>query len=431
MEYSILDFGALESNEVNTKYIQAAIDECANSGGGRVVVPAGKFVTGTIRLKSHVELYLERGAILKATQSISEYNEENEFPQNFGSAFEGWDARHLIICVEQEDVAITGGGVIEGIGDICYGGPLKHESNFYWREGYYQNEDMKVLRRGILIMFAECRHVTVKDVKIQNSSSWNLLFYGCDFVKATGLTILNDKKNANSDGIDIDSCSFVTVSDCLIDVGDDCVALRNSAEHLKNNTKPCEHITITNCVFSNSVCAIRVCVGYGSVSYVTISDIVMARSGEGLVFSTGFNNSGALHIHDILVRNVVGNDVGNPLQMFANEAVIERVTVSGLHSNCACGVRLLSGIGSLKDIILKDVTILDSKAEFPMPEILERERMGAIICAEGAKRLSLDNIRVFALDDYFETRKNIINSVNTDFIKKDITLIYKDTASSV
>ena len=85
----------------NTAAIQSAIDECFKTGGGTVTVPAGVYVTGTLRLQSGTELHLEHNSVIKATDDLSEYNELNEYPQNFGAPSEKWSSQHLIIAVEK------------------------------------------------------------------------------------------------------------------------------------------------------------------------------------------------------------------------------------------------------------------------------------------------------------------------------------------
>ena len=108
--YNVLDFGAKE-NVLATKSIQAAIDACSAEGGGRVIIPSGTYVCGTIWLKSNVELHLEMGAVLKASSDMDDYNDEDAYPQNYGVPVENWRGTHLIIALEAHNVAITGNGV--------------------------------------------------------------------------------------------------------------------------------------------------------------------------------------------------------------------------------------------------------------------------------------------------------------------------------
>ena len=115
MNINILTTGAVADGiTLNTESIQKAIDLCAENGGGRVEVPAGTFLTGTIWLKSHVELYLSQGAVLKASSNMDDYNELDAYPQNYSWLPEQWVGKHLIIAVGQTDIAISGHGTIDG-----------------------------------------------------------------------------------------------------------------------------------------------------------------------------------------------------------------------------------------------------------------------------------------------------------------------------
>lgn len=97
-----------------TAALQRAIDTCHANGGGRVVVPAGTYRIGTVYLRSNVELHLEAGTMLLASECLEDYNDPDAYPQNHSSQSEGWCGKHLIIALECENVAITGGGCIDG-----------------------------------------------------------------------------------------------------------------------------------------------------------------------------------------------------------------------------------------------------------------------------------------------------------------------------
>ena len=112
MNTNILDFGAMGDGVTPcTGKIQAAIDACAASGGGRVTVPAGTYLTGTLWLRSHVELHLGHGSVLKGSTELDDYNALDAYEQNFSCQNpEEWVGKHLVLAVECEDVALTGSG---------------------------------------------------------------------------------------------------------------------------------------------------------------------------------------------------------------------------------------------------------------------------------------------------------------------------------
>ena len=417
MNLNVLDFGAVgDGKTLNTKALQAAIDACHSSGGGRVTVPAGCFVTGTIWLKSNVELYLQHNAVLKGSENLDDYNDEDAYPQNFHSLSECWCGKHLIIALEQENVSINGEGAIEGVAYAVFRGPLRGKSNYGWEYGYYTIADGDPLRPGQMVCFIECRHVRVSGITLRDSSCWNLWFHGCDFVKVSGLTILGNKRHCNNDGIDIDACSYVTVSDCLIQTGDDAIAIRCDTDHLSpsKRQKKCEYITVSNCVLSSSSCSIRFGVGRGELHHVSVSDLVIPHSGEGFTFMTGYHGRGCVNIHDVLISNVTANDVGVPLYIRADEAAVERITVDNFHSDCKCCVKILSEIGSVRRLTLHNVELYDREGNLRFPERAAEERKQAILNFKGASDVILDGVTVFARDSYFEDRSLVLHCEDTN-----------------
>lgn len=432
MNFNIVDFGAkAEDKTINTEYIQKAIDACAESGGGTVIVPSGRYVTGTIYLKSNIELRLEHNAVLKASENLHDYNETSEYPQNWDCADEGWCGKHLIIAVNQENILISGSGTIEGCGDAFYGGELKGNSNYIWNKGYLEIAEGAPLRPGQMVCFIECRHVGVSNITMCNSSGWNLFFHGCDYVQAVGLKILNDKRHANSDGIDIDSCSCVTVSDCIINTGDDCIAVRGDAARLADKTKACEYVTITNCILSNSTCAVRIGIGPGSIRHINISNLVIAESGEGITFMTEWKGRKKVSVSDVICDNITGDDIGIPIQLYTEEMEIKHVTVSNYRTYCKCGVRIYGKKGSITDLTLRNIDIYDKEHIYTHPETAAQERKSSIIDVHGVNGLVLDKVRVFALDSYFDDRSEIINLKNTFVALDDLKLIYKGEEKAV
>jgi len=174
-----------------TEALQNAIDEVFASGGGRVILPQGTFMTGTLWLKSHVELHLEQGAVLLGSPNLEDYNADDAYEQNYSCYAEGWVGKHLIIVHEATDVAITGLGTIDGNGQAFMAEKGQGFGLIYpWREGRAGEKVPGVCRPGQLICFIECRNVTLRDVSIRNATSWTVFLYGCDYVSVSGLRIV-------------------------------------------------------------------------------------------------------------------------------------------------------------------------------------------------------------------------------------------------
>ena len=203
-------------------HFQSEIDAAAAKGGGRVTVPAGVWTCGTLWLKSGVELHLAEGAVLKASGDLADYNAEDAYEQNWASKAESWRGHHLIIAHELENASVTGPGTIDGNGRAFFAGEPGGFGTVTWRRGSITTADRAAARRpGQLVVFIECRNVRIENVNFVDSPCWTVFFHGCDKVRAKGLKIRNDLRHQNTDGVDIDSCSDVFVSDCDVETGDE------------------------------------------------------------------------------------------------------------------------------------------------------------------------------------------------------------------
>lgn len=243
-DVTILSYGANKDGKtVNTVAVQRAIDACFSSGGGRVLVPSGVFVCGTIYLRSGVNLVIEQGAVLKGSDQLSDYR-----------AVKGTPA--LIVAQDVDHIAISGQGVIDGNG---------HASNF-------QKGD-NGRGRPMLIFFVDCRHVTVSGIHLRSPAFWTEKYSGCEDVRVTGISVYAHA-NWNNDGIDIDSKNVV-VSDCIFDTDDDAICLKSERD------APCENVTITNCVAASNCNAIKMgTASRGGFQNINISGITIHAASE-------------------------------------------------------------------------------------------------------------------------------------------------------
>lgn len=288
---NICDYGAVPDGvTMNTAAIQSAIDTCAENGGGTVLVPAGLFMTGSLFLRSHVELHLAHGSVLKASSDLADYNALDAYPQNMSSEAERWKGHHVVMGIEIEDAAITGTGCIDGNGVAFFAElrPDSYRGELSWRDGYCNVKDKEIRRPGQMIVFAECKNIVIQDVFFRDSTCWTILIHGCEEVRIRGVKIKNPGWNANTDGIDIDCSRNVTISDCLIDTGDDALTLRGSFRTLKDQTRICENIAVSNCVCHARACGIRIGVGNGTIRNAVFSNITFAGSGAGIQIQSSY-----------------------------------------------------------------------------------------------------------------------------------------------
>ena len=398
--YCIKDFGAIaDGKTLATRAIQAAIDSCAENGGGTVDVPAGRYLTGSVFLKDHVELHLSHGATLVASTDLADYNTDDAYEQNYGSTTEEWRAKHLIMAIECTDVAICGGGTIDASGDFFYEEPQFYPhyewmTGYVWRQGMSYARNKELLRPGQVVCFVECTNVRVQDITIRNSPCWSLFLYGCEQVSVRGIKVYNQPHFGNTDGIDIDCCRFVTVSDCIIDTGDDAITLRTAAHRLKK-PRPCEYITISNCVLSCSVMAIRIGVGTGQIRHICISNIVIPRAGAALQCITSYAGRGCAEIEDVRISGVSGSDLGHIMHLKGEIGSIRHITLENMR---------LSGIGNLRveatnTCVIEDITLrnIDIRihTEKEAPDARRRAARGEyMLSLRGVHTMRLEQVRV-------------------------------------
>lgn len=221
-DYNIVDFGAKDRQGfLNTDCIQAAIDRCCADGGGRVVLPRGTWLSGTIWLKNGVTLYLEQGSVLQGSDKMSDYS------------------KHLIRADHAENIGVEGRGTVDGCGSAFW---------FKKPDGGYDH-DRPV--PGYMLYFEGCSNVRVSGVRLQNAESWTLHLLGCIGATIRDVVIRNPLHGPNNDGIDIQSCKDVTISGCDIYTSDDAIVLKN--RHPRYVHIPCANISVTNCIIT-SVC---------------------------------------------------------------------------------------------------------------------------------------------------------------------------------
>lgn len=235
-DYDVRDFGAVgDGKTLDHGAINRAIDSCVANGGGRVVLPAGTYLCGSIRMKSDVELHISAGAtILAAPGSMKAYDESEPWE---GPAYQ--DGGHtyfhnsLIWAVGQKNVSITGRGMIDGKGltkkDTEKGGNLQGGS---------------IGTGDKAIALKECRNVLIRDITIFRGGHFAIIMTGCDLGTVDNVTI-----DTNRDGFDIDCCKYLTVSNCKINTPSDDALVLKSSYALKRPVL-CEHIAVTNCVIT-------------------------------------------------------------------------------------------------------------------------------------------------------------------------------------
>ena len=220
-------FGAAgDGVRMDTRAVQAAVDACAKAGGGTVYFPAGRYLTGTIYLKSNVTMHLDAGAVLLGSKNLQDY--PATVPA-FRSYTDNYTEKSLLYGEKIENVSIEGRGAIDGQG-ASFEGPYKV--------------------RPYMFRLIQCRNVSFQGVTLKDSPMWGLHILACDDVDIQGIAI-HSRVNRNNDGIDVDCCERVRISNCEISSEDDAIVLKSTAD------RPCRNITITNCVLSSYCNALK------------------------------------------------------------------------------------------------------------------------------------------------------------------------------
>jgi len=265
--YSIKTYGASGNGKtLDTAAIQKAIDAANGAGGGVVYFPAGSFLSGTIMLKSNVTLYLSPGAVLLGSKRMEDYS-----------------PKHLIYATGVANIAIEGGGAIDGQGDS------------------FLDKDLKPLPRpSPLIEIWDSHGIRVQDITIRKAPAWTFHTKNCDDVKVRGISLLNNLRAINTDGIDIDSSRNVIVSDSHIEAGDDCIVLKTTDRG--GPARSTENVTVTNNVLVSAASALKLGTeSFGDFRHIVFSNSVIRESRTGLALLA--KDGGTME--DVRFQNIV------------------------------------------------------------------------------------------------------------------------------
>ena len=280
MQISITQSGAVADGVTNNaKHIQAAINEVAANGGGRVVIPAGgSFLSGSFELLPMVELHLELGATLIASGDYAEYSPEHAIDLlTDGEVNEVvLPRRAFIVGFRAHGASITGLGTISGNADafIASRGEYIHQMR-----GPIGGRD-QYLERPFTIFLIESYGVTMTGVTITDPAFWALRFTGCNNLDINGIRILSDLMVPNGDGIDIDRCQDVRITNSHFETADDCISLKSCTATAQYGLV--DNVVINNCFFKSTSGAITLGTeSVGNISNVIISNCIVRDSHRG------------------------------------------------------------------------------------------------------------------------------------------------------
>lgn len=270
-DFNILKYGAVGNGVANcSKAIKSAIDACNKAGGGRVIIPAGKYFTGPVYLKSNVNLYVAKGATLLFSTRPADY-----LPL-VHTRWEGVDVMNyspLVYAYREKNIAITGEGTLDGQATSANWWPWKGKKEYGFKTGNPSQVD--TLNRPALFAMAEkdipqekrifgeghylrpqflqpykCTNVLIEGVKIIRSPMWVINPVLCNNVTIKGVSV--ESNGPNNDGCDPESCENVLIKDCFFNTGDDCIALKSGRNRDGRRINvPCENVVIQDCTMAN------------------------------------------------------------------------------------------------------------------------------------------------------------------------------------
>ena len=289
---NVLDLGVMNNGIAdNTELLQNALDSMKETGG-LLYFPAGKYLTASLQMYSNTTIYLESGATILANADHDKYPVITE---KMVPGFTRGSKRGILFALDAENITVRGKGTIDGCGyNWWHLSKTMHASDCY---------------RPRTIQFINCNHVTIDGIHIQNSPCWTVHPIHCNDVTINNISIINPYKSPNTDGINPESCSNVKISNCYIDVGDDCVTIKSGLEtDLFQKQFPCENIAVTNCTFVHGHGGIVIGSEMsGGVRNMTVTNCIFRDTDRGIRLKTRRKRGGK--VEDIVINNVIMDNV--------------------------------------------------------------------------------------------------------------------------
>jgi polygalacturonase len=313
--FKVNDYGAVADGQtVSTKTIQKAINECAVKGGGIVIFAPGIYVSGSIFLKSNVHLRIDKETTLLGSQNFDDYPEINT---RIAGIEMKWPAA-LINVINQKNAAITGDGIINARGKFCW--------DKYWdMRKEYEAKGLRWIvdydaKRVRTLLVQESSNINIKGLTLKNAGFWTVQLLYSKNITVDGLTIRNneDGHGPSTDGIDIDSSSWILVQNCDIDCNDDdfCLKAGRDWDGLRVN-RPTEYVLIRKCIARKGGGMLTIgSETSGGIRHVVATDLVAKGTGNGLNIKSAFTRGGT--VEDIHFQNVQMDSVGNAVKISMN-----------------------------------------------------------------------------------------------------------------
>lgn len=285
-EYVVTDFGATGDGKTDdAAAVQKAIDLCSANGGGSVIFPSGKtFMCGPLKMASYVDIHMQPNSTLIANPDESVYT-VSAFKDNRGEGMMWLYGEHI------KNFSISGTGRIDGNAVAFMGAELD--------DSFELKPVTDFDPRPHVLTIIDGEKINISDVTISNSAYWTVHLVGCTDVAISDISLLNNLKVRNGDGIDIDHSRKVRISNCYIESGDDCICLKNRREYEEYG--PCEDIVVSNCIMTSRSCAVKIgSENMDSISRVLFNNCIITASNRGI----GIQNRDEGTVSEVTFSNI-------------------------------------------------------------------------------------------------------------------------------
>jgi alpha-L-rhamnosidase len=387
-DLSITDTGALaDGKTIDTVAIQGAINKVYEGGGGTVIVPAGRFLTGALFLKPKVNLTIQAGGVLLGSTNINDYP---AMPTRIEGHTQVW--RPAIINASGcDNLQITGSGTLQGGGKP------------YWdafRAAIKANPKTKNLDvdRPRNMFIADSKNVLISGISLRDSGFWNIHLYRCQHVTIEGVDIRAGDHSPSTDGIDVDSSQDVAIHGCYISDNDDNIALKGTKGPLADQdtgSPAVEHIRVSDCTFGHGNGILTLGSEASHVRDVIVENCKIEGTESNHVLTIKLRPDTPQHYEDIHVRNIQDNAPGTLINLAPwtqyfdlgghapPDQLVENVSISNVTGST-------TGFGRIEGpahSVVRDITLenIDLKVSKP----------GAII--KNVQGLKLENVKLNGL----------------------------------
>ncbi|MDH7605130.1 MAG: glycoside hydrolase family 28 protein [Melioribacter sp.] len=415
-EFYITDFGAKgDGLTINTEAFAKAIDACSKSGGGKVIVPAGLWLTGPISLKSNVNLHLLQGAHIQFTKNFDDY----PLVETTYEGTQQYRCTSPISGFNLENIAITGYGIIDGGGEawrpvkkykltanqwkelVASGGVVDKSGNTWWPTEQAMNgekiisellkskkqltkEDYEKVRdflRPVMVNLVKCKNILLDGVTFQNSPAWNLHPLMSENIIVRNVTVRNPWYSQNGDGIDVESCKNVIIYNSKFDVGDDAICMKSGRDEFgRKRGIPTENIIIADCIVYHGHGGFTIGSEMsGGVKNIKVMNCNFIGTDVGLRFKSTRGRGGV--VENIFIENIYMKDIPTQAVSFnmyyGGAAPTEDIPLEE-KSKQAVAFEVNEGTPIFRNIFLKniycigaeDAVVLQGLPEMPIKNIV-------------------------------------------------------------